>query len=67
MCLPVHPGSYLRDIRDRVQPGEALDARRFNAVRQRQAQARDYGIVAMLNADSLLQQAVHEDLASARD
>ena len=65
--LPARPGSYLRDIRDRVRPGEPLDARRAAYVTQRLAHARDYGMVVMLAAGGLIEQAAREDSASVRE
>jgi hypothetical protein len=65
--LPARPGSYLRDIRDRVRPGEQFDARQSVYVTQRLAHARDYGAVALLAAGGLIEQAAYEDAASVRD
>ena len=65
--LPARPGSYLRDIRDRVRPGEPLDARRAVYVTQRLAHARDYGAVVMHTAGGLVEQTVYEDAATVRN
>jgi hypothetical protein len=64
--LPARPGSYLRDIHDRVSPGTPLDPRQAVYVTQRLAHARDYGTVVLLDAGSLVNQIAVEDTPTVR-
>jgi hypothetical protein len=62
--LPARPGSHLRDIRNRVSPGDPLSVAREAYVRQRLQHARAYGALARFAVAEFVDQATEEDTES---